>query len=387
MEYSIGWDTNGASAKSYLRSTTNIRFFQGQRPSTLTTLAFNMPSRGDDWMDGTNSQAFDDKGGTGWPSAVCVWMAIEISKVYETQLPIGLMITARGGSSLGQLMSTEAVNDAKSVTGTCGGISEVAALGVSAHNPTGEYYGPLIHPIIQMKFRAMLFYQGEADADYSTKYPCAINAFIKDIRTKQNHESLPFITFQLTGWASYVDAVYPMRDAQLKATLSANTHYVVTIDNGYRSNIHSIFKEQPGRRAAMHILKHVYGEDVDTIGPEFSSAVPADHNGVQKLLVTFKPGSAKSLTFVDGTDCTKCCAGTTNIAITDGTTWYNVPSAAITLDDTEMWIDVDGGVTGLSLSSYGGIRIMYAKFVDCALSSHFECLAGYVPALPGEFRS
>ncbi|AXP81139.1 Glycosyl hydrolases family 2-2C sugar binding domain [Mariniflexile rhizosphaerae] len=151
-------------------------------------------------------------------------------------------------------------------------------------------YNAMIAPLINLKIKGVLWYQGESNTHNPKHYAKTLPALINDWRNKWHQGKFPFLFVQLTNfmetspeptesnWAQ-------LRQSQLESLKVPNTGMAVTIDLGEWNDIHPLNKEDVGKRLALLARKMAYGEK--TI--QASSPLPckATFNG-HKVIISFK---------------------------------------------------------------------------------------------------
>ncbi len=192
--------------------------------------------------------------------------AYHLSKA-ESDLPIGIIMIAEGGSTL-----------ESNFTG-------------------GGNWNARYAPFIKYNVGAVLFYQGESNqGDYKT-YPDDCARLVNQIRKEKNDSDLPFIYAQLTRCNDTWLRGY-MRDAQRKMLESAmldnknNIGMVVTIDTdrgtGYKvceedDFYHPGGKWVVGQRFANLYKKLVWKQNIVTDGPLYKSYIIEENS----VIITF----------------------------------------------------------------------------------------------------
>lgn len=311
------------------------------------------------------------------PSATCSAIALELDKQWNGQMPIGLIVTARGSSNIHPYMSSDAIADASN---TCGGNPNVNALGVSAIGDfsASEHWNAWVSPIVKTKFRAMFWLQGERDAqnanDAVNKYGCALSSFIKDMRNKGGYE-LPVYVMELAGFVTS-DDTEGIRAIQTKVGRHFTTNgYVVGFDLGERSDIHPEYKNDFGKRGAWNIFRQI-GFDVPSHGPEFLNATKETVNGVDKIRIRFRSGTTEAMALTNTKNCNTCCSGKSEFKINNS----DVPQSGVTVDGDTILLDcVAAGVT---LASATTVQYAQDSFPQCSLTSTFSCSSMTVAGIP-----
>lgn len=138
------------------------------------------------------------------------------------------------------------------------------------YEPTALYNG-VLYPIRKVKIAGIAFYQGESNSEHPESYERLFQAMIGDWRELWGQE-IPFIyiaisSFGLTKEEQEATNWAVLREAQRKALCLPNTAMVTTIDVGEWNDLHPQNKKEVGRRAALAMERHVYGESTPTSGP------------------------------------------------------------------------------------------------------------------------
>jgi sialate O-acetylesterase len=135
-------------------------------------------------------------------------------------------------------------------------------------------YNAMINPLIKLKVKGVIWYQGESNASRAEQYRSIFPALIKDWRTQFDNPNLAFIYVQLANfmqrkpepgdsdWAE-------LRDAQLQTLKLPNTGMAVAIDLGEAGDIHPKNKMDVGKRLSLPALAKVYGQNIAYSGPIF----------------------------------------------------------------------------------------------------------------------
>ncbi|GAB2644348.1 hypothetical protein GCM10027035_43230 [Emticicia sediminis] len=137
--------------------------------------------------------------------------------------------------------------------------------GIVQQNQPTALYNAMIAPILPMKVKGFLWYQGESNVGNPEPYNQLLPALINDWRNLWNDASLPFFVVQLTN---YQDINYTpsesnnalLREAQNQALTLPNTAVTVTIDLGEWNDIHPLNKKDIGKRLALSARNIAYGE-------------------------------------------------------------------------------------------------------------------------------
>lgn len=160
-------------------------------------------------------------------------------------------------------------------------------------------YNKMIHPLLPLAIRGVLWYQGEAntaDADafvYRDQFKALIEQWRRDFRQPE----LPFLWVQLANFKQGADTATTsgwamLRESQSMALALPHTAQAVTIDVGNPDNIHPTDKQTVGHRLALAARHVVYGESLVYSGPVYRAMAIEGHT----IRLHFaSPGSALKL--------------------------------------------------------------------------------------------
>lgn len=152
--------------------------------------------------------------------------------------------------------------------------STMLAANPSPNTPTALYNG-MINPIVPMRIKGVIWYQGEANADRPVQYRTLFPALIEDWRRQWGYP-FPFLFVQLAGFGANKPepAEYQwaeLREAQGMALSRVATGMATAIDIGNSQDIHPTNKQDVARRLALAAAKIAYGEDIVFSGPTYRS--------------------------------------------------------------------------------------------------------------------
>lgn len=168
------------------------------------------------------------------------------------------------------------------------GKTTVPARLVHQNQPTA-LYNAMIAPVLPMKIKGIVWYQGESNTGNPEPYNALLPALIRDWRAHWNDGHLPFLVAQLPNFQDidYTPAesnIALLREAQNKALALPNTAVTVTIDLGEWNDIHPLNKKEIGKRLALAARNLAYGEkNIAYSGPVLKSH--SVENG--KLILAF----------------------------------------------------------------------------------------------------
>lgn len=219
----------------------------------------------------------DDCGGTwsvcspatvGSYSAVAYFFGRELHS--RLGIPIGLINSSNGGTPAEAWMSLAKLRSDPE-------FEPVFQRWVSAAGtkkwPTG-LYNAMIHPLLPMALKGVIWYQGEEDAPRYQEYRKIFPALIQHWREEFEQPDLPFYFVQLANCTRSSDPTGMQwafqREAQMQGLKLLHTGVAVTIDIGENDNIHPKNKQDVGLRLALNALAGTYGQQVEFSGPVFS---------------------------------------------------------------------------------------------------------------------
>jgi sialate O-acetylesterase len=155
--------------------------------------------------------------------------------------------------------------------------------------PTG-LYNAMIAPLLNLKIKGVIWYQGESNAANPKQYAQLFPAMIRNWRAKWGQGNFPFLYVQLpnfmetfpdpreSNWAE-------LRQAQFNTLSVPNTAMAVAIDLGEWNDIHPLNKESVGNRLAL-LARHIaYG------GNKLPASSPMPSASVfekDKVIISFK---------------------------------------------------------------------------------------------------
>lgn len=147
---------------------------------------------------------------------------------------------------------------------------------VHQNQPTA-LYNAMIAPVLPLKVKGFVWYQGESNTGNPEPYNALLPALIKDWRARWKDDRLPFLVAQLPNFQDidFTPAesnIALLREAQNKALTLPNTAVAVTIDLGEWNDIHPLNKKDIGKRLSLAARNLAYGEkDIIYSGPVLKS--------------------------------------------------------------------------------------------------------------------
>lgn len=134
-----------------------------------------------------------------------------------------------------------------------------------AQNEPTALYNAMIAPVLPMKLKGFVWYQGESNVTNAHAYNQFLPALIHDRRRLWNNDNLPFLVVQLPNFqdVSYLPEESEwavLREAQGRALLLKNTAVTVTLDLGEWNDIHPLSKKDIGERLALAARNLAYND-------------------------------------------------------------------------------------------------------------------------------
>ena len=204
-------------------------------------------------------------------------------------VPVGLVVSAWGGSKVEAWMSPEALKDFPEydlsylATGT---------EPTTRKNHTPCYiYNAMIYPLVNFAIKGCIWYQGEANIDNYETYARLMPAFVQDWRDKWGID-FPFYYTQIAPFAYQgADSIESarLREVQLRNMADIPlSGMAVTLDAGEERCIHPARKQLVGSRLAYWALAKTYGlKGIGYCAPQYDSMEVRDG----KVYVKFKSTS------------------------------------------------------------------------------------------------
>jgi sialate O-acetylesterase len=130
----------------------------------------------------------------------------------------------------------------------------------------------MVHPILPLATKGVIWYQGESNAPRAPQYRALFPALIQSWRNRAGRQDLPFIWVQLANFDAVPEdpddqSWAELRNAQQAALALTHTAQVVALDVGDGQDIHPLNKRTVGQRLALAARRLAYGEDVVASGP------------------------------------------------------------------------------------------------------------------------
>ena len=364
-----------------------------------------------------------------YTSAVAYFFARDLYVHSNGTIPIGIVVSAWGGQPIEPFSSPEALKDE-----TCGGTvlppRDVASAERQQDTTTerrsllrsqlehqsttynwsessydesendSKIWNGMIHPFLPMRFKGVVWYQGESNSQNPTSYACRFPAMISDWRKQFQLPDLFFYYVQLAPIKTSDGGSHNwpyIRAAQDAALQLPQVGVAIASDlgdpNSPHQDIHPRYKQEIGQRLSLLTRSFEY-EDEGLVyqGPIFDGTVEWVGDAASVIL-GFRPETARGLHFNGTKHCDACCDDSSLPfeAFTSSGEWVHVESKIIgdnrillELDQESSWEkhSLDGRVN--NAEQILGIRFNWEAFPQCTLYNNVQD-GLYLPAAPFEW--
>ncbi len=232
----------------------------------------------------------DIKEGSGWKAAtsgnvadftaVGYFFARELYQ--KLKVPIGLLHSSWGGTMVETWISKKGFEQSDYFAPVVRNhpvpdIDSLVKSGVSVkpNSYRSLLYNAMIHPLIRLRVKGAIWYQGESNASRAYEYRKSFPLLITDWREQWQQGDLPFYfvqlaSFKANGGDSQKGSTWAeLREAQAMALALPNTGMAVTTDIGDTDDIHPRNKQDVGKRLAASALHFTYADTGVYSGPAF----------------------------------------------------------------------------------------------------------------------
>ena len=221
----------------------------------------------------------------------------------ETGIPQGVICMAAGAANIAELMPIELANQFNYTKGIF-----VAP---------AEHYNGLMHPFLKMKFKAMVFFQGEAEGGgnsvpSSSNYARDLEALITELRSRWGFD-FPVYNVQLSNYTgeeceTYWTHVGEVRSQQYDAyKVMSNMDLIPSYDIGSKNTdadgAHSPYKQALADRITDLALAELYGKGntEDALAPEPAEITVVSETASEKVIEIKFANVGEGLTSLSGT--------------------------------------------------------------------------------------
>lgn len=186
-------------------------------------------------------------------SAIGILAGIEFSEYLNNEIPVGIILAARGGTSIEGFISRE-------------GFTGIASRYWNNFDRS-RYYNGMIYPIVPYGIKGVLWYQGCQNHANTTDndYLELEKAWVNDWRAKWGKASLPIVITMLAptssgNFAHIRDKQLALRDAEDNIGVISIMDLGDTSPTDYGGNIHPKEKKEVARRLVLTAKAIAYGE-------------------------------------------------------------------------------------------------------------------------------
>ena len=206
-------------------------------------------------------------------SAVAYFYAKQLQS--KLKVPVGVISTVWGGSRIESWMSEETIShypaDLK--------LTSSDTLKPQYH--AYYLYNGMIAPLLNVRFKGVLWYQGEANVPNYQDYAALLAGMVNNWRKDFDQGEFPFYYVQIApyfyGNSNQINSAL-LREAQLKAqALITNVGMVTSVDLGEEKVIHTSEKLTVAKRLSYWALSETYGfKGIHFISPTYKSMAVKD---------------------------------------------------------------------------------------------------------------
>lgn len=206
-------------------------------------------------------------------SAVAYFFGKQLQEIL--QVPVGIIHTSWGGSTVEAWMSEPVLNSHREIL-----LNQSDRAPKFTQRTPSMLFNAMIHPIIPYTIQGVLWYQGESNLQYSKAYKSLFPAMVNDWRTRWGKGNFPFYYVQIAPYLYGSNDYYSpkdnsayIREAQLHCLDSIpNSGMAVTLDIGSKFSIHPPKKREVADRLLFLALNKTYGyTDIVASAPQYNS--------------------------------------------------------------------------------------------------------------------
>lgn len=270
-----GQPTFGGAMAVAKSNNPNLRLFTVDRVGSKTPL--QDVEKFTSWEQATPDNVLDF-------SAVAYFFGKQLQEILD--VPVGLIHTSWGGSSVQAWISNEVIGSYQEVN-----LEDVDITERTNHIPTA-LYNAMIHPLTPFAIKGVLWYQGESNRGEPDKYKTLFPAMVQDWRNRWGIGDFPFYYVQIAPYVygdndafQTVDNSAFIREAQLECLdLIPNSGIAITMDIGDDYCIHPPKKKEVADRLLFNALNQTYGfTTVDYASPIYETMEVKDNGIVLKF--------------------------------------------------------------------------------------------------------
>lgn len=217
-------------------------------------------------------------------SAIAYYFGQQLQEILD--VPVGMIHTSWGGSSVQAWISNEVMSSYKKVD-----LENVDITKNTNHIPTA-LFNAMINPLIPYTIKGALWYQGESNRTEPQNYKKLFPAMVKDWRTRWGIGDFPFYYVQIAPYMyddnnsfETVQNSAFIREVQLQCLdLIPNSGIAITMDIGDDYCIHPPKKKEVADRLLFNALNQNYGfKTIDYATPIFDKLEDEDGGIILKF--------------------------------------------------------------------------------------------------------
>lgn len=188
-------------------------------------------------------------------------------------VPVGLIFTAWGGSSVEAWTSTEALSKYQKIEFTDKEINS------KPNNTPTALFNSMINPLIPFTIKGAIWYQGESNRENADLYKKLFPAMVEDWRKRWAIGDFPFYYVQIAPYnyggndtGNSKNSAF-IREVQLQCLdIIPNSGIAITMDIGDENSIHPPKKKEVADRLLYNSLNQTYSfKTINYEGPRFES--------------------------------------------------------------------------------------------------------------------
>ncbi len=217
-------------------------------------------------------------------SAIAYFFGQQLQQILD--VPVGMIHTSWGGSSVQAWISKEAISAHQQVD-----LSEVDITQGTNHIPTA-LFNAMIAPLVPYTIKGALWYQGESNRHEPDQYKILFPAMVEDWRARWGVGDFPFYYVQIAPYLYGNNAAFEtsensafIRESQLQCLeLIPHSGIAITMDIGEDDSIHPPKKKEVADRLLFNALHQTYGyTTIDYAGPTYETLEINDDGIVLKF--------------------------------------------------------------------------------------------------------
>lgn len=258
-----GQPTFGSSEALLNAKNPNIRLFRITNHGSKVPL--DNPINYKSWVEATTESVADF-------GAIAYFFGNQLQSYLD--VPVGLIHTSRGASSIQAWMSSEVLAGFEQVN-----LTDVEITSQKTGKIPTVLFNAMLNPLIPYTIKGAIWYQGESNRMDPEGYKKLFPAMVQDWRSRWGQGNFPFYFVQIAPFAYGGNSDFQtaknsafMREAQVQCVdLIPNSGIAITTDVGDQHFIHPPGKKEVADRLLKQALGKTYGvEGLDFESPSYS---------------------------------------------------------------------------------------------------------------------